>query len=489
MSKDLNHIISSMKNVDIFASMDDDSMRLICENFHMVTFKATELICNEGDPGTGMYVVESGEIEVLKKGNAQTHIEVATLGQGEVAGIMSLFGNDTRSATMKAKTDVELWEMRDTDFRKILNENPAIATSLLQILSGYLRQNIQVIADLRTKDVDHRLKIAMFDSKPYTERTFIQQNNDKYALKFFEFRLTPDTVSMAMGFKVVCCFVNDTLNAEVIRQLNEMGVEKIAMRCAGYNNVDLEACKEYGISVTNVPQYSPYAVAEHAVALIMSLNRHVNRAYTRVRDSNFALEGLVGFDMYGKTAGIIGAGRIGQCAINILSGFGCKVLVYNRTPKEDDRPNVRYVSLEEVISQSDIISLHAPLVPKTKHLINDETIDMMKPGVMIINTGRGALVDTRALIRGLVSGKIGAAGLDVYEEEGGYFFEDHSNAVLKDEILARLVTFNNVIITPHMAFLTEDALLNIADVTLENIEEYENGKGPAELSNSLIKEL
>lgn len=481
------NLIDILKKADIFSSLDDAALEILRSNLKRVAFKPGDIICSEGESGSSMFVLDSGTIRVLKRGKENVDVEIAKLGPGEVAGIMSLFGDDRRSATLMAADEVVLWEMRDTEFQALLAANPPISRALLQTLSQYLRENIRVVAELRSHDVDQRLKIGVFDSKPYTEKAFIVQNADRYALKFFDFRLTPDTASMAAGFRVICCFVNDTVDLAVVKKLKQLNVEMIAMRCAGYNNVDLDACRDHGISVANVPVYSPYAIAEHSVALMMSLNRHVNRAYNRVREGNYALDGLVGFDMHGKTVGIIGAGRIGMCAVDILAGFGCTVLLYNRTPVNDPRPNVRDASLDQLLRESDIISLHAPLVPETHHMIGDAAIGKMKHGVMLINTGRGGLVDSQALIKGLLSGRIGSAGLDVYEEEGGYFFEDHSGAVLKDEVLARLTTFHNVIITPHMAFLTEEALLNIAEVTLANIRAWEEGKRGSAIPNSLVK--
>jgi len=480
-------LLSIIKKADIFSSLDDAALEVLLDHLTRVVFAPGAVICSEGESGSSMFVLESGSIRVLKRGKDNVGVEIAVLGPGEVAGIMSLFGDDRRSATLTAADEVTLWELSETEFQALLDANPSISRSLLHVLSGYLRENIRVVAELRSHDVDNRLKIGIFDSKPYTEKAFIAQNRERYALKFFDFRLTPDTASMTAGFRVICCFVNDTLDHAVIKKLKQNSVEMIAMRCAGFNNVDLDACRVHGISVANVPVYSPYAIAEHSVALMMSLNRHVNRAYNRVREGNYSLDGLVGFDMHGKTVGIIGAGRIGLCAVNILAGFGCTVLVNNRTPVNDPRPNVRDAGLDELLKESDIISLHAPLVPETHHMIDDAAIRMMKPGVMLINTGRGGLVDSQALIRGLLGGKIGSAGLDVYEEEGGYFFEDHSGSILTDEVLARLTTFPNVIITPHMAFLTEEALMNIADVTLENIRAYDTGKRGGEIPNSLVK--
>jgi len=475
-----------LKKVDILSSLNDHAMDLLQEALSVVSFKSGDIICTEGEPGYSMYIVKSGEISVIKKGTSNNFVELTVLKPGEVAGLMSLFDDDIRTATLKARGDVEVLEIKCKDFQELLFNNPAITQEVLKVLTRYIQEENSVIIELKSRDIDNRLKVAIFDTKPYDVNTLVKMNNERYSLKFYDSRLTLDTSSLADGYKIICVFVNDDLKRDVIEKLASQGVKMIALRCAGYNNVDLKACKEYGISVANVPVYSPYAVAEHSVALMLSLNRHIPRAFSRVRDSNYSLDGLVGFDMHGKTVGIIGAGRIGQCAINILSGFGCSILAYDRNKINDPRDNIRDVELDELLAKSDIISLHAPLVPDTRHIINEENIQKMKDGVMIINTSRGALVDTQALINGLLSGKVGSAGLDVYEEEGGYFFEDYSNKVLKDDILARLNTFHNVIMTGHMAFLTNDALINIADVTIKNIMEYESGKQGKEITNGLI---
>jgi D-lactate dehydrogenase len=474
-----------LRKIEVFSSLSPGALGDLKSQMKLLELRDGDILCREGEAGHSMYLVESGELSVIKHGKDNAPVEIARLKTGEVAGIMSIVGDETRSATLAASGAVRLWEISHDDFQTLLHRNPGIAQGMLRELSRYLREEIEVVAQLRTRDVDSRLKIAFFDSKPYTEETFQEKNAEKFAQRFYESRLSLDTVSLAEGFQIVCAFVNDTIDEPVVRRLGSMGVQMIAMRCAGYNNVDLKVCKELGISVANVPAYSPHAVAEHAVALMLTLNRKVHRAHNRVRESNFSLNGLVGFDMHGKTVGIIGAGKIGQCLIEIMAGFGCTVLVYDRAPREYKNPLVRNAQLDELFARSDIISLHAPLFPETHHIINAASIDRMKPGVMIINTSRGGLVDAHALIDGLVSGRVGSAGLDVYEEEKDYFFEDTSDMVMKDETLARLTTFNNVIVTGHMAFLTREALLNIADVTLSNVQEFQDGKRGNALTNGL----
>ncbi len=478
-----------LKHADLFASLNEKSLRLMEKKMKLVSFKPGQVICKEGGEGHVMYLVDTGKVRVLKKNKAGKEVEITILNPGEVAGIMSLFEKDVRSATLKAVGSAGIWELDKEVFWHLLEENHAFNQSMLKVLSKYLRREGRIVAELRSFDDEKRLKVAVFDTKPYTERIFNRQNKDRYALKFYEPRLNTDTVSLASGFKVVCVFVNDNVNAAVVKQLSRLGVELVALRCAGYNNVDVKACAAHGISVTRVPAYSPYAVAEHTVALMMALNRRIFKAHSRVRESNFSLNGLVGFDMHDKTVGVIGTGKIGKCLVNILRGFGCRVLAFDKFPDKAlaSTGQVKYVKLNDLFKKSDIISLHAPLTRESHHLIDREAINKMKKGVMIINTSRGGLIDTRALIKGLLNGRIGYAGLDVYEEESKYFFEDFSDSVIHDEVLARLTTFNNVLITSHMAFLTKEALVNIADTTYDNIGEYESGKRGGELANDVIK--
>jgi len=322
------------------------------------------------------------------------------------------------------------------------------------------------------------MKIAFFDVKQYDKDSFNEINKKyNFDMKYYETRLTLDSLPLTQGYDVVCIFVNDKITEEIIDGLVENGVQMIALRCAGYNNVDFESARDK-IKIVRVPAYSPYAVTEHAVTLMLALNRKIHKAYLRTREVNFSLSGLTGFDMHGKTAGIIGTGKIAKILIQILKGFGMNVLAYDIYPDDNAAKQLgyQYVELEELHGKADIISLHCPLNPDTKYIINADSIETMKDNVMIINTGRGKLIDTKALIEGLKSKKIGAAGLDVYEEESEYFFEDRSTMVLTDDVLARLLTFSNVLITSHQAFLTKEALGNIADTTLESINELKEGK-------------
>lgn len=322
------------------------------------------------------------------------------------------------------------------------------------------------------------MQVAVFSTKPYDRQFFAAANEaQQHALTFFEPRLTLETCALASGFPAVCVFVNDQLNRQVLSQLAEGGTRLLALRCAGFNNVDLVAAQELGFTAVRVPAYSPYAVAEHTIALILALNRKIYRAYSRVREGNFALEGLLGFDLHGRTAGVVGTGRIGAVAAKILSGFGCRLLAHDPFPNAEVLAlGAEYVALPVLLRDSDIVTLHCPLVPETHHLINAETLSHFKPGAMLINTSRGALIDTSAVIRGLKSGKIGALGLDVYEEEADMFFEDLSNHMLQDDVFARLLTFPNVVITGHQAFFTREALTAIAETTLANIADFAAGQ-------------
>jgi D-lactate dehydrogenase len=323
------------------------------------------------------------------------------------------------------------------------------------------------------------MKVAVFDAhgferRPLSEAALKQGHN----LDFLEPRLTKETAKLASGFRAICSFANDKVDQQTLVLLKEGGVELIALRSAGFNHVDIREAKRLGIRVVRVPAYSPYSVAEHATALILTLNRKIHRAHARVRELNFSLDGLVGFDLHGKTVGVIGTGRIGSAFCRIMAGFGCRVLAYDLKPNPELKgaKGISYVPLAEIYAASRIISLHVPLMPQTRHLINDSALKQMQSGIVLINTGRGGLIDTPALINALKTGHVGAAGLDVYEEEENVFFQDLSDQVLQDDQLARLLTFPNVLITSHQAFLTEEALQGIAETTFESISAFEGGR-------------
>jgi len=318
------------------------------------------------------------------------------------------------------------------------------------------------------------MKFAFFDTKPYDRPAFEKYGSlHGVSFKFFEAKLNEDTAELARGYDGVCAFVNDTVSPPVIDKLAELGVRVLALRCAGFNNVDMRHA--YGrLHVLRVPAYSPYAVAEHAMALLLTSIRRIHKAYIRSRDFNFSLSGLTGFDLHGKTVGVIGTGRIGRVFIDICRGFGMRVLCYDKFPATglEDGDRIRYVELSELYRKSDVISLHCPLTPETHHLINEESLAACKKGVVLINTSRGALVDAEALLSAIKARQVGAACLDVYEEESDLFFEDNSGHILEDDTLARLISMPNVIVTSHQAFLTEEALENIAETTVRNISDF-----------------
>lgn len=328
------------------------------------------------------------------------------------------------------------------------------------------------------------MKVACFSTKSYDKEGFEKILSDyTHEFTFLDSKLDENTVSLAEGFDAICSFVNDHLDAAVLTKLAQMNIKKIVLRCAGYNQVDIKKAAELGIRICRVPAYSPEAVAEHAVALLLTLSRKTHKAYNRVRDNNFSLEGLTGFNINGKTIGVIGTGAIGKAFCRIMKGFGCKILAYDLYPnKEVEKEGVKYVSLEELLKQSAIISLHCPLTPETQHLINSKTISSMPEGVVLINTSRGALIETKAVIRALKKKKVGYLGIDVYEQEENIFFKDLSEEILLDEDISRLMTFPNVLITGHQAYLTQEALSQISKITLDNLNELEKGK---KLSNEV----
>jgi D-lactate dehydrogenase len=323
------------------------------------------------------------------------------------------------------------------------------------------------------------MKIAVFGAKDYDREVFSAANQGHgHEIVFFEPRLSSETAPLANGFAAVCVFVNDLVDRSVLSTLAGSCTRLVALRSAGFNHVDLAAAGELGVTVARVPAYSPHAVAEHAVALVLALNRRIHRAYARVREGNFSLSGLLGFDLCGRTVGVVGTGKIGMAFARIMAGFGCRLLATDPYPSGDaEALGVRYVPLDELLATSDVVSLHCPLTPETHHLLDERSLSVMSPGAMLINTGRGALVETKAIIGALKSGRLGYLGLDVYEEEEALFFEDRSQVVIQDDVFMRLLTFPNVIVTAHQGFFTREAIQNIAETTLANVTAFESGKG------------
>lgn len=321
------------------------------------------------------------------------------------------------------------------------------------------------------------MRVLVFSVRTYDREFLENANQGKHELHFTEARLETNTALLAAGFPSVCCFVDDVVDSRVLKQLKKGSTQLITLRSTGFNNVDLQAAEELGITVMRVSNYSPYAVAEFTVGMILALNRKIHRAYYRVREGNFLLDGLIGFDLHGKTVGIIGTGKIGSVLARILSGFGCSLMGYDTIENQECiSVGLRYMPLEQLLAESHIVTLHIPLTPETRGLINDKTLSYMKPGAMLINTSRGALVDTRALIRALEKRQLGAAGLDVYEEESHVFFQDLSNEIIPDDVIRQLLTFPNVLVTGHQAFFTREAMLIIAETTVQNIDDFIAGR-------------
>jgi D-lactate dehydrogenase len=462
--------VEFLSQVEVFRSVDPETVQAVASAVEQSDVAAGDYLFREGEPAAFMFVVVDGRLEVCKAAG-DVEIKMRTMGPGEAGGLTSMAVPKQRSASLRAHGDVRVFTISRERFLELLAVHPDLARAVIELLGDKVRVKTSQLADyIARSDDTGRFAVAVFDAKPY-ERPFLDSAaGEDLALHYFENRLGKETASLARGFPAVCVFVNDKLDAECLTQLAEGGVRLVALRCAGFNNVDLSAAARLGLSVVRVPGYSPHAVAEHTVAMILSLNRKVHRAYQRVREGNFSLTGLVGFDLHGRTAGVVGLGRIGRCLAEVLRGFGMEVLAYDPYPDADfaERVGLRYVELHELLEQADVVTLNAPLTPQTYHLIDADAIERMKRGVMVINTGRGALIDTAALVAGLKDGHIGAAGLDVYEEESEYFFQDRSEEPITDDILARLLTFPNVLITSHQAFLTRDALQNIADTTLAN---------------------
>jgi D-lactate dehydrogenase len=322
------------------------------------------------------------------------------------------------------------------------------------------------------------MKVTFFSTQPYDRRSFEEHNkNYGFDIKYLDVQLNEETASLAQGADAVCAFVNDRVSEPTITQLTNSGVKILALRCAGFNNVDLKAAKERGLVIVRVPAYSPHAVAEHAAAMIMTLNRKIHKAYNRIREQNFSLNGLLGFDLHGKTVAVIGTGNIGEVFCRIMIGFGCRVMAFDVKQNEAlINAGVEYVAIHELWPQADVISLHCPLNEHTRYLINDATIELMKNHVMLINTSRGGLIDTRSVVNGLKSGKIGSLGIDVYEQEEKLFFRDLSEAIIEDDVISRLSSFPNVLITAHQGFFTQEALTQIAETTLSNLKRFRENK-------------
>jgi len=431
-----------------------------------------------------MYIVESGTLVKKWPEGAPVVVE-----KGGVVGWLHFFQKDPSSVEVVVGSDAELSTLSSDEFHDLLAQRPEFLSNYVTLLTRHLRKELNIIHTLHSivAPKSDKLKVAFYDNKKYFQEAFeaaMEKLNLDFSISWFDTLLNESTATLAQGHQVVCCFVQDVVNAPVLAKLKDAGVGLVALRCAGYDKVDLVAAKQLDISVTRVPAYSPHAVAEHAIALMLALNRRLQKATHRTRDFNFSLEGLVGFNLHGKTVGVFGTGKIGRIAAEILLGFGCKVLAHDLYPNEElQKKGVVYVSKDELLRQSKILTIHAPLVKSTRHWLDAESISKMQKGALIVNTSRGPLIDTKALLHALRTGHIGGAAMDVVEGEEEYFFKDYSDEILGDSVIEGLINCPNVILTGHMAFLTEEALENIAVSTLSSIKEFADGKRGPELTN------
>lgn len=479
--------VAKLKKIGLFSQLKgDDGLKEVAAVFQKKEYKAGASLLNEGEPQTKAFVVESGELKRTKLNSAtKERVEINRLHPGDNAGLLHLFGQDPAFASLEAVSDTTVWELSHDAFSSFISTHPEVSVGFLQSLALQVRNQSKLIRSLGQEETkEGTVRVIFFDTKKWVVDAFDQQKKelklDRMEIKYVSQRLSQESVYFASGYQVVCCFVNDTIDASVVKTLSELGVKMVALRCAGFDRVDLQMTETLGLTVARVPAYSPYAVAEHAIALLLTLNRKTHKAYNRTREGNFGLDGLLGFDLYGKTAGVVGTGKIGQCLVNILLGFGCKVNCYDVfiNKELEAKKDVKYVDLETIWKDSDFISLHAPLTPQTKYLINAESLGKMKKGCVLINTSRGGLIDTKALVAALENETIAGAGLDVYEQESAYFFQDKSieDKLIEDETLRSLISLKNVILTGHQAFFTAEALGNIAKTTLDNITLWKNGK-------------
>eukprot|EP00736_Rhodelphis_marinus_P007780 Rmarinus@m.30129 len=485
--------LSLLKRVPVFALLREDNLTRIANALSLKNFLAGQEVFGASQAGA-LHLLKSGSCDMYDSTLPSKKV-LRHLSSGDYFGLQSVMEMNPPLYAVEATAPVETYCLTRDQFWEILQQDTVINQSVLMFLSrrcSGLDSGMFVGggAGSTSEESLTRTRVAFFSTRAPERKSFAtSKHSDTYKIDFFEEKLSLTSINLVHGYKVICVTSPDDCSEDVVLELQRHGVELILLRCAGFNNIDVDACDKTGITISRVPAYSPHSVAEHAVALMMALNRRIHTANSRVHLGNFSLRGLVGFTMHGKTVGVVGTGKIGVCVVNILRGFGCRVLCHDiyENPDLAATEGVSYTDLDTLFRESSIITFHCPLLPETKHLVNAESLKKMKDGVMLINTSRGAIINSRDLIGGLKSGKVGWAGLDVYEEESGLFFVDHSDEVLHDDVLARLLTFNNVIITSHQGFLTEEALQNIADITLSNGNDYLAGKRLRQVSNSLNK--
>ncbi|NRA63863.1 MAG: cyclic nucleotide-binding domain-containing protein [Pseudobacteriovorax sp.] len=481
-----------LKNYASFENLPESVFQFLRDKSQEISIEEGETFFEEGQKDERLIIIKSGGFDAFRQSNQGNNVFLRRIPDGELVGLTSFFTNGLRSATLKAFMPTKVWALDFPTLKQYMfpegQDGSLLSEALISLLSEKIRTKNKLIAESSPNGRKGKTKIAFFDTQPYMEAVFKKFCPEDQDYTFINARLSAETARLAEGHRAVCSFVNDTVDELTIDILRNLGIKLVALRCAGFNHVDLQACEARDVTVVRVPEYSPYAVAEHATAMLMCLNRRLHRAYNRVREGNFTLNELVGFDIHGKTVGIIGTGKIGKAFVKQMNGFGANVVAYDLYPdlSLSDAGLVQYLDLNDVFAKSDIISLHSPLTPETHHMIDGESISRMKKGVILVNTSRGGLIDTVALINGLKTKQIGGAALDVYEEESEYFFQDKSADVISDDTLARLLTFNNVLVTSHQAFLTEDALTQIAKITIENIQQYEHGYRGKDLKNLVV---
>lgn len=456
----------------VFAHLRPATMEAVLAAIEERRIEAGATLFCEGEASDGLYLLVAGDLTASRRSAGGKERAVRHLGPGELTGITGMFIDKPHAATLRADSDCHLLFLPTKSAHRLVQEHGDLGASLIRALSLRYRK------DTAAPEDDGRPLVAVYDTKPYDRESLERHCPAGIALRFIEARLDANTARLAEGCRATVAFVNDHIDAVAIGQLHRAGVGLLAMRCAGYNNVDLEAARAVGMAVTRVPAYSPHAVAEHAMALLLTLNRKTHRAWARVREGDFQLTGLVGFDLHGKTMAVLGTGAIGRCLVHIARGFGMEVVGWDIHPDGDfaAATNLRYLSLDDCLKAADVVSLHAPLTPDTHHLIDAKAIRRMGAHAILINTSRGGLVDTEALIAALTEGRLAGAGLDVYEEEADYFFEDHRDRPLRDETLSRLISLPNSLVTSHQAFLTREALDNIASTTFASITAHVAGE-------------